>query len=169
MMAASLKIVSMTDAPQATPEIVIVPTTAAHIRELMGTIREKDRLEIENFGWTHGKGLWRSYKQGLGNSCALIDGKVAAVWGVCGSYLGDTGQPYLLTSDQVYKVSPLRFAKIYQREVYKMLEHFSRLENWVCAGYPEAIRLLSIIGFTIGEPEKVGAGMYRKFLLERAD
>lgn len=163
----ALQLVSMNEDPVALPEIVIVPATPAHIRELSQTIREKDRAEIENYGFSCAKGLWRSYKQGLNNQTALINGKVAACWGVCGVYLGDVGQPWLLTSEEVYKISPLRFARIYQREVYAMLEVFSRLENYVCASYPEAIRLLSIIGFTIGEPEKLGNGNYRHFVLER--
>lgn len=155
--------------PRPHPELVIVPTTSAHIRELQRTIRDKDRAEIENYGFTCAKGLWRSYKQGMFNQTAFIEGRVAACWGMEGTFFGDTGKPWLLTSSEVYKISALRFAKIYQNEVYKMISLFPRLENYVCASYPEAIRLLSIIGFTIGEPEKVGGGMFRKFSMERAD
>lgn len=161
----ALQLISETDQVATYPEIVIVPTTTAHIRELGQTIREKDRREIENYGFTCAKGLWRSYKQGIGNCTALIDGKVAACWGCCGTYLGDTGQPWLLTSNEVHKISALRFAKIYQREVYNMLKLFPYLVNWVDADYDKAVRLLSIIGFKISEPEKLGNGMYRKFEL----
>lgn len=160
----SLKVVSMTeDVPATVPQVVIVPTTAAHIRELSRTIRAKDKAEIENYGFTHTKGLWRSFKQGMFNRTALIDGKVAACWGVVGTYLGSTAQPYLLTSDEVYKISSLKFARIYQREVYEMLSMFPYLVNWVDASYEQAVRLLSIVGFDIGEPEKMGGGMFRKF------
>lgn len=148
------------------PVIEIVPTETRHIRELQRTIREKDRKEIENYGFTCNKGLWRSYKTGLRNMTALFDGKVAAVWGVGGSYMGGTGQPWLLTSDEVYKISPLKFTRIYQKEVYKMLELFPYLMNYVDAGYNEAVRLLQIVGFELGEPEKLGNGMYRKFSMK---
>lgn len=146
----------------------IIPTTAAHIRELRETIREADRREIEAYGFTCQKGLWLCWKHGLMRNTALIEGKVAAIWGVGGTYLGQTGQPYLLTSEQIKKISPLKFARYYQREVHKMLKLFPELVNYVDNDYPEAIRLLQIVGFEIGEPEKKGAGMYRKFSLKAA-
>lgn len=163
----SVQLVSMTDDPPVTvTKVVIVPTTAAHIRELTANLRAKDRLEIENYGFSASKGLWRSFKQGVFNKTALIDGRVAACWGCAGVLLGSKGQPWLLTSNEVYKISPLRFAKIYQREVYQMLNLFPYLENYVDSGYDEAVRLLQIIGFSLGEPEKLGNGRYRKFWLE---
>ncbi len=143
--------------------IEIVPTTAAHIRELQRTLRDADRKEIEIYGFSSAKGLWRSYKEGLMNKTALFDGKVAAIWGCAGTYMGTTGQPWLLTSYEIEKISPLLFARLYQKEVYKMLELFPHLVNFVAADYEKAVRLLSIIGFKIGEIEKVGQGMYRKF------
>lgn len=149
------------------PEVIIVPTTAAHMRELKNTIREKDKAEIEHYGFSYTKGLWRSYKHGMNNQTALIDGHVAAVWGVGGCYISETGAPWLMTSKYVDLISPLKFTRIYQREVVQMLQMFSRLENYVDASYEEAIRLLSIIGFDIGEPQKMGSGIYRKFTMER--
>lgn len=159
----ALRVASVSDAIISRPEVTIILASAAHIRELRETIRDGDRKEIESFGFTSAKGLWKSYKNGLMNQTGLIDGKVAAVWGVGGVYLGDVGQPWLLTSPEVYKISPLRFARIYQKEVIKMLELFPRLMNYVAADYPEAIRLLSIVGFQLAEPEKIGRGMFRKF------
>ncbi len=162
-----LRVAAVSDRVVASPEVVIVPATPAHIRELRETIRDGDRREIEAFGFTCAKGLWQSYKNGLMNKTGLIDGKVAAVWGVGGVYMGEIGQPWLLTSREVYKISPLKFARIYQKEVIKMLELFPTLMNYVAADYPEAVRLLSIVGFNLGEPEKIGKGVYRKFEMVR--
>lgn len=156
------------DTPSVTPEILIVPTETVHIRELSKTIRKSDRREIESFGFSCEKALWYSFKRGLGNKTALIDGQVAAIWGCGGVYFGTIGQPWLLTSHQVKKVSPLKFARIYQTEIYSMLKLFPKLVNYVLADYAEAIRLLSIIGFTIGEPEQKGNGLFRKFEMVRA-
>lgn len=144
-------------------KVEIVPCLLEHVNELAETIRDADRAECESYGFSAKEGLWQSYENGLGNTCALINGKVAAIWGCCGTYLGEVGQPWLLTSNEVYKVSPLKFAKVYQKEVRKMLELFPLLENYVAVEYDEAVRLLSIVGFTIGEPEKYGLGMFRKF------
>lgn len=149
--------------------VTILQCTQDHIRELKDNLRHNDRTEIENFGWSAGRGLWRSYKQGINNMTAIIGGEVAACWGVVGTYIGDQGKPWLLTSSAIHKISPLKFARLYQLEVHKMLNSFDRLENYVCNEYPGAIRLLSIVGFTIEEPQKLGDGMYRKFYIERAN
>lgn len=158
----------MTDAPLC-PEVVILDTLPEHVRELKDTIREADKKEIEGFGYSYKKGLWRSFKTGLTAKTALIDGKVAAIWGVGGTFLGDTGIPWLLTSDEVYKISPLKFTRLYQKEVYKMLHLFPRLENYCAAEYTEALRLLEICGFTLDQPVKIEKGMYVKFTLERGN
>lgn len=156
------------DSPQIAPDVAIIPTTPHHIIELSETIREEDMAEIENYGIPCAEGLWHSYRYGLGNKTAIIDGEVAAVWGVGGNYLGSVGRPWLLTSNAVHKISPLKFARIYQKEVYAMLEMFDRLENMVDDKYEKSKRMLSIVGFTLGEPEKWGQGMFRKFSMERA-
>ena len=162
----ALSIATSNETPTMRPNLMILPATLEHVRELGETMREADRREIEIFGISYRQGLWRSYKQGMMNRTAIIDGKVAAMWGVGGSYMSDIGQPWLLTSHAIHKISPLRFAREYQREVYEMLKIFDKLENWVDNDYEGAIRLLSIVGFTIGEPEKMGNGIYRKFTLE---
>lgn len=151
----------------ASPEVVICPATAGHIRELARTLREKDRAEIESYGFSCAKGLWRSFRRGAFNKTALIDNAVAASWGCGGELMGTVGIPWLLTTPKVYRVSPLRFARLYQNEVRAMLNLFPRLENYVAVDYEEAIRLLSVVGFTIGEPERYGNGMFRKFSMER--
>ena len=148
-------------------EIYIAKTTADHVRELRETIRPADRQEIESFGYTCGKALWRSFKRSLITKTGLIDGKVGAIWGCGGTILGYTGQPWLLTSSEVYKIPPRKFVQIYRYEIEELLQDFPKLENYVSASYDESIRLLKMVGFTIGEPEKFGKGIFRKFTIER--
>lgn len=157
----------MNDMALPVPEVTLVPAAPAHVRELRETIRDSDKREIEGYGFSCSKMLWRSYKGGLMNTTGLVDGKVAAMWGVGGSYMGETGQPWLLTSEEVNKISPLKFARIYQKEVMKMRKLFPHLENYVSADYEAAIRLLDIVGFSLGEPQKIGSGMFRKFQMGR--
>lgn len=164
-----MNVVSVSDALIIHPEVIIVDANSAHIRELRETIRDQDKHEIESYGFSCARGLWRSFRGGLMNKTALIDGRVAAIWGVGGTFMGETGQPWLMTSDEVRKISPLKFARLYKKEVDKMLELFPRLENYVSESYHESIRMLSIVGFTIGEPERVGNGMFRKFTLTRGE
>lgn len=149
-------------------QVEIIPTTLAHLRELAETMREADKEEVMGFGISPAKALNVSYKGAVTRKTALIEGKVAACWGCGGIFMGDTGQPWLLTSNEVYKVSSFRFARIYQNEVVEMLNYFSRLENFVDSEYSSAIKLLKISGFTIGDPEPIGMNgkLFRKFTLE---
>lgn len=149
------------------PAVTIMPTIPENIGELKCNLRAEDAAEILRFGVTIQHALWRSYRGSLISRTAFIDNKIAACWGCCGTFMGNTGICWLMTTPEVHKVSPLKFTRIYQREVIKMLKIFPRLENWVDQEYASAIRLLEIIGFTVEKPEKMGNGFYRKFWIER--
>ncbi len=151
--------------PSEPPLITIMPTLPWHLRELAANLRVEDENEIVAFGFTPSQALWRSYKASLFRKTALIDGKVAAAWGICGKFMGETGAPWLLTTSEVKKVSPLKFTRIYQQEVKEMLKLFPKLENYTIASYTAAIRLLDIVGFKLDEPEPMGGNnaLYRKF------
>ena len=122
-----------------------------------------------NLGASIQHALWYGYKNSFYRRTALIDGVPVAIWGVCGVLLGGKGLPWLLTSPGVHQVSPLKFARIYQEEVKKMLDLFPLLENLVDAEYVAAIRLLEICGFSIGESEPLGYNgtMYKRFWIGR--
>ena len=137
-------------------DIVVIPSTPDHVRELALCLREGDRRENEVYGFPSNKVLWRSFKGSLMRKTAFVDGDIAAMWGCGGVPMGTIGQPFLMTSDACERISPLRFARIYQREVHKMLQIFPRLVNYCDAEYHKAMRLLDIIGFKIGEPEPFG-------------
>lgn len=143
--------------------IKIVPATAAHIAELKQNLRPEDATEILRFGVTIQHALWYSYRRSLVRKTALIDGAVAACWGCHGVFMGNTAVPWLMTTHEVKKVSPLRFARFYQHEVLQMLRMFPKLENYVDSEYSAAIRLLEIIGFKVNEPEMLQGASVRKF------
>lgn len=153
---------NVTDAPMVT----IVDAIGPHTISLKDNLRTQDADEILRFGITVQHALWQSYKTSVIRKTALIDGRVAAMWGVAGVFMGRVGVPWLLTSPEVKKVSPLRFCRIYQIEVMNMLKLFPRLENYVAMEYTAAIRLLEIIGFTVESPQKLGNGMFCKFWIE---
>lgn len=151
------------------PEIAIVDAEPWHVSALKANLREEDKAEVLGLGVSIQQSLWYGFKNSVYRKTALIEDKPVAMWGICGVLLGSKALPWLLTSPDVYKVSPLRFTRIYQEEVKKMLGMFPVLENLVDAEYAAAIRLLDIIGFSIGESEPLGynGAMYRKFRIER--
>lgn len=133
------------------PIIQIVNMTKAHIIELADTMRDEDAHEAYSLGSTPLQLLQESYSNSLIRRTALVDGKVTACWGVCGDMLGKTGAPWLVTSKEVGKCSPITYAYIYREEVKKMAKLFPILENWVEASYFTSIRLLQLVGFEVQE------------------
>lgn len=149
--------------------VSIVDTLPHHLRELAANIRHEDEREILAFGLSPNKALWRSYKASIYTKTALIDGKVAGVWGVAGTFMGDVGEPWFITTHEIKKISPLRIARDYMREVQKMLEMFDKFENFVDARYDSAIRLLDIAGFTLydASPLEENGYLFRKFEMRK--
>lgn len=151
------------------PEVTIIDSLPEHVAVLKSNLRAEDANEILRFGVSIQHALWRGYRQSVYRKTALIDGVPVAMWGCCGIMLGNKSQVWLLTTVDVHKISPLRFVRIYQDEVYKMLKLFPMLENYALAEYDAAIRLLDICGFSMDKPEPMGThgAMHRKFWIER--
>ncbi len=146
-------------------DIQITDTLPEHVLAIRDALQEDDKREISGYGVSCAKATWRTYKRAIWCRTALIDGIPAAFWGVAGIRFGNKGIPFLLTSHHVRKISPLKFTRIYQLQLRDMLKIYPKLENWVLSDYNEAVRLLQIVGFTIGEPQALGRHglMYSKF------
>lgn len=123
-----------------------------HAKELSKTLRDDDQQEARALGHDPRKATFFAFRHGVLRKTALVEGKVAAMWGVCGSLLGQTGQPYLITGTEVSNVSSHAFAKIYRKEVLVMQDAFPILENYVDYRYEGAIRMLRLAGFRITGP-----------------
>ena len=141
----------------------IVDSELKHARELAKNLREKDKQEAIHAGWEPHKALFLSYRQGVYRKTALIDDQVAAMWGAAGSILSGKGIPYLITSDLVYQLSPIKFARIYKNEVKEMLKVFDTLENYVDSSYTEAVRMLELAGFDTSETVYLNNNKFQKF------
>ena len=136
-------------------KVEITTSTFRHAKELSLTLRENDKLEAQAMGLNPVKGCFDVYRRAIWRMTGLIDGKVAAMWGIAGNPLGDVGQVYLITGTEVEKISPLRFARIYKEQVEVMKTIFPILENYVDARYEGAIRLLKIAGFELSGPFEI--------------
>jgi hypothetical protein len=138
------------------PVILIRNSLPSDVAAMKNNLRTGDVQEVMSFGISPERALWQSYRKSMIRKTVLIDGQPAAMFGMAGVTMGETGVPFLLTTPLVEKVSPLRFARIFQEEVLKMLEVFPRLVNYVDSSYDKATRLLDIVGFTLSEPEPYG-------------
>lgn len=148
----------------------IVRATEAHVIELRRNLREGDKREIWNYGLCVRTALWRSFNETLEPKAAIVEGQVAGIWGVCGTVLGYTGQPWLLTA-KIAEKYPIQFALLYRQEVRKMLEIYDVLENVVDFSYKEAIKLLNLCGFTVHDPLPLGPNgeLFSRFEMRRQD
>lgn len=145
----------------------VQPMRLCHIRDLVLNLRAGDRLECEALGLTPIKAICQAYNEAVTKSIVLLNGKVAAAWGLSGTILGQVGHPWLLTSTEVNK-APIGMAGVYRREVRKMLELYPMLENWCDSRYTKSLRLLELAGFKVEAPEPYGPNnfLFCRFWLE---
>lgn len=145
-------------------ELRIVETIPAHCVEMAAKMRAGDRAECEAGGLTVRKAIWRSYRRSLIVRTAYINGDLAAIFGMGGDVMAETGAPWLFTTGVVERF-PLLFVRAALAAVNEMLLVKTRLESYVSADYPQACRFLASIGFTLGDPEPFGpkAAPFRKY------
>ena len=133
------------------------------IQQLVLTFREKDRIEVNKLGYSPRQALLWSYRNSFIRRTGLVDGRVAAMWGVAGQLTSIVGTPWFLTGTEFEKASPLKMVKLYKREVQDLLQLFPGLENRVDSEYPEAIKLLELVGFTV--EDKTDKDGFKKFYI----
>lgn len=127
--------------------VEVVQSTPEHLVELTKRIRHKDAQESLKLGFEPLVAITQCFKYAVLRKTVLINGEVAAVFGVTGSFFAEQNTLYLITSEVVNQVSPLTFVKIYLQELEKMISTFNKLVCYVDVDYKEAVRLLELVGF----------------------
>lgn len=137
------------------PTYSIRPTIYADLLELAPLLRVGDRCEVIAAGLTPHKALWRAWRDSTISNVAFVDGDIAAIWGMAGCPLGNIGRPWLLTSPAIERI-PRTFMEISRLEVARMLSMCPVLIGIVDASYWKAVRFLSFLGYSFGEPVPYG-------------
>lgn len=140
----------------------------ADVYALARNLRPADRLEVTSLGLEPIPALRSCFRQAIFRQTALVDDEIAAMWGLGGTMLSNHGQPWLLTAPCIEKM-PLAFVHEARKVVLHMLRLKTRLEGHVAADYTRAIRLLELLGFSLGDPFVVGprCALFRTFTMER--
>lgn len=138
----------------------------ADVYALAKALRPRDRAECAGYGITPAKGLRASFRGATIRRTALIDGEIAAMWGSAGNALGHSAHAWLMTAP-VIETMPVAFIKEARREVQRMLQTHDRLVGEVAVDYPQAIRLLHVLGFTIGDAFDLPGGRFYAFSIWR--
>ena len=144
------------------------PAQISDVYNLARTLRDGDRLEVASAGLTPAATLRTAFRHAIIRRTAIVDGEIAAMWGMGGEMLGEVGYPWMLTAPPVERV-PIGFLKEARKGVADMLRMRNRLEGTVAAQYTCACRFLEALGFVLGEPKPIGprGGLFRTFTMER--
>lgn len=140
----------------------IVPAEIEHVYALAANLRPRDAAEIAGVGVSPKKALYRAFRNSVMCKTAFVGSDIAAMWGLCVglrpgvSPLSDLGVPWLHTTGAVERI-PVSFVKAARAELRLMRANRRRMESFVAADYPQAIRFLRLLGFTVTKPAPIGA------------
>jgi hypothetical protein len=132
------------------PHITIKKTTAQHIGEMALVMQEQSAEIARKMGCDPKKLLWQSYRRSFMCKSVFINGKIAAIFGISGVLYGETGQPWLIMSDEVNNY-PFKVAFIYRKELEKFQNMFPVLEDYVDESNEKAIRMLELMKFNVSK------------------
>ena len=124
-------------------------------RALLANMRKKDIEECKAYGMSPGRALNIAIRDSLYAKSVWLDGKIIAMIGLSGPIISDTGCPWMLTGNGIEKV-PVTFVKVAIKELDEMNRHKPILSNYVLADYHEAVKFLSVVGFSVFPPKKIG-------------
>jgi hypothetical protein len=163
-----LPILTLVPARMAAKRYEIRESVASDVYILAANLRDGDRLEVASFGKEPRSALRLSFRHAILRRTAIVDGEIAAMWGLGGSMLDDTGYPWLLTSPAVERV-PVSFLREGRREVARMLRLRRVLVGYVAASYHQACDFLERLGFTLGPVVRLPPlnNAFREFRIER--
>lgn len=147
-------------------KLEVVQTTVEHLKELDADIRPKDRLEALRLGFEPITALIQCHKYAIVRKTILIDGEVAAVYGVTGNLFSNRNTLYLATSNAVNSIPHITFVRIYIAELEDLQKVFDKLDCFVDAQYHEAIKLIEFVGFKKEQTLELNGNQFYLYSLE---
>ena len=142
----------------------------AHVDDLAGRLRAEDIAECEALGLTGRDALEKSFRGSVMARTIFVDDIVAAMYGVGGPMFGVVGHPWLLTAMEVERI-PRTLIRHGFVAVGTMHAAFPELRGVVDARYTGAVRMLKMLGFSVGEPKRRGWGgvPFHEYSMKRGD
>lgn len=135
--------------------IEFVDMKLSHAYDLAPRLRAEDVEEVEALGFTPRQSLRKNFYESCVRKTIMVDGEVAACFGLRGTIVGETGHIWLLTSHLVEGVY-LALASAYRKQMREFLEIYPRLENYCLASYTKSLGLMKLSGFTVHDPQPFG-------------
>lgn len=140
------------------PRVSIVPATVGHAERIAEHLRDEDRAElVAAVGPRLAAEVVReSIERSMMARALLIDGEVAAIYGVAPSVLPEAGIVWMVTGTLVDD-HPRLFWEQCKRRLTDVFERYEAVFNWVDARYSRSLNWLRHLGFTVdSEPDAYG-------------
>jgi hypothetical protein len=123
---------------------------------LAKTMRPEDMAEVlASGGFTPLRALVASRKASADTRVLLVDGEVAAMWGVVPLPMDGAGAVWLLTGTAVDR-APTAFLRKCREELGRIRATWALLVNFIDARHAKALRWARWLGFEVGSPEPFG-------------
>lgn len=137
--------------------VEFVQATQEHLSELARTMRPEDVQEVVSLGDTPQRALEESYQRSILVHAALIDGEVAAVWGIV-PWEGATGQiaNVWMLSGGVVNRRKRAFLQGSRKVLGGLLSMYPVLVAYIGAEHQKAIRWARWLGMEVRRPVPMG-------------
>lgn len=143
------------------PDVRMVQATLEHAVALAPSLREEDAAEIlASSGHTPLEALTLSVQGSEEAYALLLDGEVAALWGVAALRRSILGPPVAwsvwLLGGELLRRHRQTFVRLSREVVAVLRARYAVLFNFVDARYVGALRWAAWLGFEVGPPEAFG-------------
>lgn len=124
----------------------VLPASVMHIRPMARAMRAASVITVEGFGYNPREALRRIFVSSFYCRTAVMDGKPVAMWGVCGSILGDEATVWLVLSNAIQAL-PKAIVREARAELAKVAENYRVVNTTVVPDDEVALRFAIFLGF----------------------
>lgn len=122
-----------------------------HVGQMARFMRAEHHAALLSLGVSVHWGLRNAFFNSYYRRAAFLDGHLAALWGIMGSYVHFSGCLWLTLTDHAAR-HPLLVARYAKAELAEMMKGKMLLETTVIPGDRAAQRFAAFLGFRTGEP-----------------
>ncbi len=117
-----------------------------HLKPMASRMRGAASIALQGFGFDPRWALHRAFNAAFYCRSAMIDGKPAAMWGACGTLLGEHAYVWLVLSDDVVGM-PRAILKEARRELMGVMESYPAISATVLPDDQASVRFARHLGF----------------------
>jgi len=120
-----------------------------HVGEMARKIRKGQRIGLSGLGYNIHRELYKFYLQSAYCKACLVDGRLAALWGVIGTLASNRGFVWMTVTEEAMKY-PVKMVKETRRQLEIISETYGKLETILLDSDDVAKNFAKFMGFEIG-------------------